>query len=142
MQYDRTTKRCSAIIAISLNGEKPKPSLILTRITIDSEIYTFLPRNSFYQFYQPNGFITTTIFFLKWWEQIFIPHLPLKSQKFNFYGTANVIADGLRAHHAILNVIVKPTDKIKLIYIPPHSLNQTQALDFRVFGHQKRISRF
>ena len=79
---------------------------------------------------------------MQWWEQIFIPHLQLKRQKYNYYGTAYVIADGLRAHHAVLDVVVKPTDNIKIIYLPPHSSDQTQALDLGVFGYQKRISRF
>ena len=141
MPYDRNTKRCSAIISIALDGENPKPSLILPRKTIDSEVYSILPQNSFYQFYQPNGFITTAIF-LNWWDNIFMPHLRLKKEKYNYSGKTIVICDGLRAHHAVLDVVIKEEDNIQIIYLPPHSSDQTQALDLGVFGFQKRVSRF
>lgn len=48
MPYDRNTKRCSAIVSIALDGENPTPSLILPRKTIDSEVYSILPKNSFH----------------------------------------------------------------------------------------------
>lgn len=141
LPYDRNSKRSSAIVAIALDGENPKPSLILPRKTIDSEVYNVLPRNSFYQFYLANGYITTAIF-LQWWEKIFIPHLQLKRTKYNYWGPVYVIADGLRAHHAVLDVVIKGEDNIKIIYLPPHSSDQTQALDLGVFGFSKRVSRF
>ena len=141
LPYDRNTKRCSALVAIALDGENVKPALILNRKTIDSEIFSVLPQKSFHTYFQANGFITTAIF-LNWWEKIFLPNLRLKRHKYNYYGPTIVICDGLKAHHAVLDAFNKDDYNIKIIYLPAHSSDQTQALDLGIFGFQKRISRF
>lgn len=139
--YDRNAKRCSALVAIALNGENVKPTLILPRVTIDSEIYTVLPHHCFTSFSQKNGFITTAIF-LKWFENIFLPHLREKRNRHNYYGPALIILDGLKAHHLVLDSITEEKNNIIIIFLPAHSSDQTQMLDLGIFGTQKRISRF
>ena len=47
---DRNEKRCSALVSISLDGENVPPTLILPRLTIDSEVYSVLPKNCFKAF--------------------------------------------------------------------------------------------
>lgn len=138
---DRNDRRCSALVCISMDGENVTPTLILPRSTIDSEVYSILPKNCFKAFHQKNGFITTAIF-LKWWYNVFIPHLQLKRQKYNYYGPALVILDGLLQHHLVLDDVNEVRNNIIIRFIPPHSSDQVQMLDLGVFGYQKRISKF
>lgn len=138
---DRNEKRCSAHVSISLDGKNVPPTLILPRLTIDSEVYSVLPKNCFKAFSQINGFLTTAIF-LKWWQNVFLPHLQLKRIKYNYNGPALIILDGLKAHHLVLDKVNEQTNNIIIRFMPPHTSDQVQMLDLGVFGYQKRISKY
>lgn len=134
-------KRCTGLVCISANGENPKPLIITPRKTIDSEIFSYVPKSSFCCDYQINGFMTKGIF-KKWIMEVFIPFLQNQKRRYNYSGKTILLLDGLKAHASVLEELQQCLNEnnITPIFLIPHTSDQCQPLDLGVFSNQKRIT--
>lgn len=134
-------KRCTGLSCIAPDGDIPPPLLILTRKTIDSKVFHYIPRSAFDVAFQENGFMTKNIF-RKWMSDVFIPFVRRKKLKYEYDGKTVLLMDGLRAHAAVAEELEEALtgENIKVIFLVPHTSDQTQPLDLGIFATQKSIS--
>ena len=80
--------------------------------------------------------------FRKWMQDIFVPFVQRKKKKFEYEGKTVLLMDGLRAHIAITeeSIEILTSENIKVIFLVPHTSDQTQPLDLGIFATQKSIS--
>ena len=136
---DRMAKRASLVGCICADGSVLKPMVILPRKTIEAEmqLYGYNKRNAAFA-YQENSFMTMKIF-EQWGEKIFFPHVDAKRKEMNYGGQALLIMDGLAAHHSPSFCEECAKHGVKILYMVPHSSDQTQPLDLVVFGRFKNF---
>ena len=88
----------------------------------------------------PTGFINTQIF-CEWFDNVFINTIREKRQATGYDGDAVLIMDGFIAHHKCVEdpdrASILEREKIKILFIPPHSSDQVQPLDLVTFNLQK-----
>lgn len=134
---ERNGKRITALACITTNADWIPPLIITNRTTHDSELYSFIPSDKFMIASQAKGFLTT-INLKKWFEQVFLPMLEQKRQRFNYHGPCLLLMDGFISHEQILDII--PLDQYGIIvqFIVAHASDQLQMLDLGIFGNQKR----
>ena len=136
---NRNYKKATALHCISTDGEYIKPMIIVPRVSIDSEIDTICPRIHYYPVHQVNGYMNTAAF-NHWFTEIFIPVLSAKRTKYNYSGKAVLLMDQFVAHkNGIENIDLNQLN-LEVIYLVPHTSDQTSPLDLGIFGEQKRIS--
>lgn len=134
----RQNKRCSAIVCISLNGLACRPQITIPRVTVDSQIYKYIPPSSFQIASSSSGFVNTETFSL-WIKYVFLPHLHNLRQQTGYRGRAVMILDGYLPHKNSLSQIDLQGENLIIHYLVPHSSNQTQPLDLVIFGLMKRF---
>lgn len=134
-------KRYTGLVCIAPDGDNPPPLMIVTRKTIDSDIFHYIPKSCFDLAYQENGFMTKIIF-KKWLESVFIPFVKRKKEKYEYEGKTVLLMDGLRAHKAAAEELqdVLEEEGIEVIFLVPHTSDQTQPLDLGIFSIQKSIT--
>lgn len=142
MQYapysvDRSVKRSSCIAAISPGGIVTIPQIAVVRETVDSEVYQYISSDSVSVVHTPKGFVNTDSF-KYWFENQFLPGLRCLRQRFNYFGRAVIIMDGLKAHDNILNEIDISNENIIFHFLVAHASDQQQPLDLVLFGLMKR----
>jgi hypothetical protein len=135
---NRNARRATALHCIATDAEYIKPMIIVPRTSLDSELDSVCPLNHFLPVHQPSGFITTDAF-KTWFEEIFIPMLKEKREKYQYAGRALLILDNLRAHKKVLDEMDLNVLKVDVLFLVPHTSDQCQALDLGVFGEQKRL---
>ena len=134
----RCGKRASAIVCISASGLACIPQIVVPRATIDSEIYKYIPNDSFQIVTSSSGYVNTETF-KKWVTEIFIPSLNDLRKKYNYYGKAVLILDGFSPHKIVFDQIDLQKENLIIHYLVPHSSDQTQPLDLCIFGLMKKF---
>ena len=141
---ERCSKRFSILHTISTDGTYFKPFIIVPRKTLEGDIYTIYDKEDISRIrYQEHGFMTEALF-MEFMVNFFLPELQRKRDMFNYRGKALLIMDNLIAHTNVINKLELNSYPNKLNlqvkWIPPHSSDQTQALDLGLFGIQKQIA--
>ena len=84
--------------------------------------------------------------FREFYETIFLVELTRKRVKYQYQGPALLILDNLLAHKKIIGcpiekdyIFLAPYN-LHVLFLVPHSSNQTQPLDLGIFGIQKGYS--
>jgi hypothetical protein len=135
----RTGKRITMIACITLDGSFLKPTIIVPRKTVDTDlILTGMTSEKVTVKSQPHGFINTSIFD-SWFEETFIPELRRRRETFEYAGPAVILLDNCSCHMADRFTELCRAERVIPLYFPPHSSNQLQPLDLLVFGVTKRL---
>ena len=80
---DQNSKRAKAIHCICTDAEFIPPTIITSRMTVESSIDTILPKESYRLVYQTHGFVNTEIF-RDWFLNSFLYLLKLKRFKYGY----------------------------------------------------------
>ena len=136
---DRTTKRSSLVSAIAADGTYLGPLLIIPRKTIEKEMLAcgYRPENNYHIVSQESGFITSLIWDY-WVEEIFIPEVQRRRQKYNYSGDVVLLLDGCSSHSTDFFLDECTYNGITIFELPPNCSDQIQVLDLGMFGIQKR----
>lgn len=134
---ERTGKRITALFCITTNSDWIEPLVITNRATVDSEIHSIISPDKYLLCKQSRGFLTTSNL-KKWFEQVFLPHLKLKRQKYNYNGHVLLLMDNFISHQQITELINFEDFGIIVHFIVAHASDQLQALDLNIFGNSKR----
>ena len=117
--------------------------LVLPRVTIESDLFTLVDAECLRMVYQKNGFVTDAIF-QDFWKNWFLKQLRMKRMRFSYVGLAIVIMDNHRSHRKAVGadttekVTYIGAENLLIIWLVPHSSEQTQPLDLGIFAVQKR----
>jgi transposase len=133
----RNGKRSTLLGAIAVSGVHLKPLVIISRKTVDKELFEqgFTPDQAIYAC-QDNGFITSELFD-RWCEAVLFPYIETTRLQLNYRGPAVVLLDGCSSHSTDY-FLDECTWKNNLpVYLPPHSSDQTQAMDRGIFAVEK-----
>ena len=135
---NRASKRASLVGCIAADGSTLKPMIIIPRKTIEEELelYGYTRRNVCFA-YQEHSFMTSKLF-LKWANEIFFPYVDAKRAEMGYDGNALLILDGLPAHNDPIFRQQCEEKRIKILFLVPHSSDQTQPLDLVTFSLFKR----
>ena len=136
-RVSRSGKLSTALHCISADGTWMSPQIVVKRVTFDSEIYKYVSPYFFQPVHTASGYVNS-VSFKYWFDHQFIPHLMAKRMQNNYFGDCVLIMDGLLAHKNVIENIDLALYRIKVIFLPPHSSDQTQPLDLGVFGPTKR----
>ena len=141
---ERCSKRFSILHTISTDGKYFKPFIIVPRKTLEGDIYKFYnPEDVSRIRYQEHGFMTEALF-MEFMVKFFLPELQRKREKFEYSGKALLIMDNLVSHTNVINKLglnAYPNKyNLEIKWLPPHTSDQTQALDLGLFGIQKNKS--
>jgi hypothetical protein len=135
----RTGKRITLIACIALDGSFLKPTIIIPRKTVDTDLLlTGLTSEKVTIKSQPNGFINTPIFD-SWVQETFLPELRRRREVFDYEGPALLLMDNCTAHQSPEFREICAAERMIPFYFPPHSSNQLQPLDLLIFGVTKRL---
>ena len=134
----RATKHATCLACINAFGLFCPPQYIIQRTSIDSEIYDHLSPETFQVVHTESGYINTDAF-SHWFTTIFLPNLREARKKYNYYGPAVLIMDGLAAHKIAIQKLNIYNDNLIVHFLPAHSSDQTQPLDLGVFAVAKRF---
>jgi hypothetical protein len=114
-----------------------KPFIIVDRKTLDDELtlidYSPLTVRIVYQ---KHAFMTKQLFD-QWAEEIFFPSVYIKRLQNQYSGEALLIMDGFGAHDTGKFTAKCIENRIKVIFLIPHSSYLTQPLDLVTFGTLK-----
>jgi hypothetical protein len=86
---------------------------------------------------QENAF-TTTRLFEPWAKEVFFPALAQRQAQFGYTGRALLLSDGLGFHHTDEFLQTCAGQEIDVLFLVPHSSDQTQPLDVLTFALMKR----
>ena len=95
--------------------------------------------------FQEKGFMNEKLFNDYFFKR-FIPHLQQKRQRTQYNGAALLLMDNLLVHKKVIgcdnkdSYIFLPEYNLHVLFIVPHSSDQTQPLDLGIFANQKRFS--
>jgi hypothetical protein len=134
---DRSGKRSTLLGAIAADGTTLTPMIIVQRETIEAEMYQagYTPEKVMYA-HQPNGFIDTDLFDA-WCEQILFPYIEATRERLGYHGKALVLIDGCSAHYGEHFTEESSWRGVHIVFLPPHTSDQTQPMDLGIFGVQK-----
>ena len=135
----RQGKLSTVLHCIAGDGRWIKPQVVLQRKTADSEIYKYLSPTYFQFVHTPSGYVNS-VSFEYWFSNVFIPELREKRSRYNYQGESILLMDGLLAHKNVIEKQNLEFLNLKVVFLPPHSSDQTQPLDLGVFGQMKRFS--
>jgi hypothetical protein len=135
----RTGKRITRIACIALDGSFLKPTIIIPRKTVDSDLaLTGLTSEKVTVKSQRHGFINGSIFD-SWLEETFIPELRRRREAFGYLGPAVILLDNCSCHATQRFAEFCEREHVIPLYFPAHSSNQLQPLDLSIFGITKRL---
>ena len=125
---ERDGRRSSVLVCISPNGQTCPPQYAITRTTIDSELFRYIPPDQIQLVHTDSGFINTKSM-IYWFEESFFPYLRNLRILYNF-----------KSHENCLNSLDLESQNLIIHYLEPHSSEQTQPLDISIFGAMKRYN--
>ncbi len=131
-------KRTSVLACISCDSFEIIPQFTVTRTTIDSEIYKYLPASQINVVNTQKGYITSYSFQI-WFSNIFLPYLRDLRQKNNYNGQSVLILDGYAPHFRAIQHFNLAAEKLTLHFLVPHSSHMMQPLDLCIFSVMKNI---
>lgn len=135
---DRSGKHASCIACISPKGLFCPPQYTIQRKTIDDNIYNYISKESLQIVETDSGYINSQSF-LSWINNKFLPELHFLRRRFNYFGRAVIITDGLSAHYNAFSQINLQQENLYIHFLTAHSSDQTQPLDLGIFGGMKRF---
>jgi hypothetical protein len=136
---DRNSKRSTLVGAIAADGTALKPMVVVDRVTMETDL-TLVGYDSekVDMVTQPNAFINALLF-ERWAEEIFFPYVEAQRiARGDYQGPAVLIMDGCSAHTTEAFETEAEARNIKIIFLVPHSSDQTQPLDLVTFSLMKR----
>jgi hypothetical protein len=115
-----------------------KPFVIVDRATVEAEVglYGYDSSNVFLAF-QENAFMTTHLFEL-WVREMFFPAVAQRRAEVGYTERALLLLDGLGSHHTDEFLQTCAGQDIDVLFLVPHSSDQTQPLDVLTFALMKR----
>ena len=141
----RSKKRFTIEHCICTDGTYLPLFIIMPRKTVEPDLFKIYNNDDIIFRTQPKGFMTVQLF-EEYFQNVFIPNLAAKRQKYNYNGPALLIMDNLLAHKKAVNCpldtdyIFLNSLNLHILFLVPHSSDQVQPLDLGVFGNQKRFS--
>jgi hypothetical protein len=136
--FDRHAKRSTLTACIAADGFRMKPFLIISRLTIEAELGIYgYDRANVYIASQENAFMTQRLFEM-WGREVFFPTLEERRRQFRYDGRALLLMDGLASHHTPSFMEECGRRGVDVIFLIPHSSDQTQPLDVLTFGLLKQ----
>jgi len=136
----RSGKRATVLVAISLDGERIRPLVVVQRKTIDSELISsgYFERTDFAA--AESGFVNRNIF-ISWLRETLGEYSDVaraRAKKLVDYdGPLHIILDGCSSHKGGAIESVCKEKHIKMHYLPSHSSHLLQPLDLNPFGVMK-----
>ena len=142
----RSSRRCTPIACIGLDGDTLKPTILTKTKTVNSFIFE--------RDYSPStvkilstekGFVTTAIFKI-WLRDVFLKAVEAKRTELrgligDFDDRAVLILDGCSAHFSAQILQLLEANRVKMVFLVPHTSHLTQPLDLGIFGQVKSIIR-
>lgn len=133
----RSEKRATFLATITASGNFLKPLMIVSRTTIEAELFC-----AGYDYEQvlfatsQEGYITKQLF-RRYIEQVLVPYVRVTRENIGYHGRAVLIMDGCSCH--IDAELDKIFDRhgVTVVFLPAHSSDQLQPLDVGIFGNQK-----
>jgi hypothetical protein len=139
MPVSRLGKRITLIACIAADGSYLRPTVIIPRKTVDSDLpITGLTGEKVEIYKQPKGYIVTELF-ENWFETTLVPELRKRRDIFGYQGPAVLLLDGCTAHSSPKISALCDENHVIPLAFPPHSSNQVQPLDLSIFGITKRL---
>jgi hypothetical protein len=134
---EKETKRATFLAAITADGTRLRPLIIVNRETCEAERFQigYTPEKVLYPS-QENGFITAELF--AWWApEVLFPHITAAREKLQYTGHAVVILDGWTSHGSD-DFLDECTHRgTETLFLPSHSSDLTQPLDLGLFNLEK-----
>ena len=141
----RTKKRFTIEHCICTDGTYFPLYIIVPRKTFQKDFYKIYSPDRIQLRTQPKGFMNLPIF-QDYFFNHFLHHLDLKRKNLSYQGPALLIMDNLLCHKQAVGcpkqqsyIFLAPYN-LHILFLVPHSSDQTQPLDLGIFGNQKRYS--
>lgn len=131
-------KRTSVLVCISCDNFEIIPQFTVTRSTLDSEIYKYIPASQIQVINTKKGYISGFSFQI-WFSEIFLQYLRNLRQRYGYEGESVLILDGYCPHYKALQYFDLKKEKLTLHFLVPHSSHMMQPLDLGIFGAMKGI---
>jgi hypothetical protein len=137
MPVNRQSTRSTLLGAITADGGRLKPLVIVSRETLETELYEngLSPSRVMYA-KQENAFITRDLF-EKWANEVLFPDFSATRASLQYDGHGIVLLDGCSAHLSDYIEDECVWQGIEYIFLPPHSSDQVQPMDLGIFAVQK-----
>jgi hypothetical protein len=135
---NRSGQRRLIIVCIGAGRTRLKKLIAIARETYEAELLELgFDEEQCLIAHKENGFVNSE-FFLLWAERIVIPEVERIRAKMGSADYTFLIMDGYSCHKSDVFKEFRTIYGIHVIISPPYSNDQTQPLDFSIFGLQKR----
>lgn len=124
------------VACIAADGSYLKPLIVVKRKTIEARILRLSVCDKVKIKFEETGYINIEVFNVCLID-VFIPEVIERRRKLNYTGPAVLIIDGCPSHYTKVLFDSCDANNVKIIFIPPHSSNQTQMLDLSMFHIHK-----
>ena len=143
----RTTRRCTLIACISLDGTTVCPAIITKTMTISSVVLAEggYMSNHLKLFHADNSFMNNEVFG-EWLTDVFLPEVERRRAELHatlgeFDDRAVLIMDGLKCHTMDPFMAMLESHRVTVALLVSHSSHLTQPLDLGIFWRVKNLIR-
>jgi hypothetical protein len=106
-----------------------RPFMIVDGLTANKELAYYDYKASNVALMNQDNAFTTSMLFKAWTQQVFFPTLQERRDPYHHDGIIVLLLDGLVFHHTEKFLDDCRERRIEVIFLIPHSSNQTQPLD-------------
>ena len=133
----RREKRATFLLTVAADGRCVKPLIIVPRSTLESEVLLagYTPEETVFA-RSANGYITGELF-QKYISDVVIPYINIRRHQLRYDGYAVITMDNCSCHTSPEVERLCRLNGVKIVYLPPHSSDQTQPCDLGLFGNLK-----
>lgn len=133
----RQEKRATFLLTVAADGTCLKPLLVVPRVTIEAELFLagYGPQNCIIT-HSARGYITRDLF-EHYVRFVLIPAVHERRRALGYDGPAVLTMDRCSCHCGATLQSLCEQNGIRLVYLPPHSSDQTQVCDLGLFGNLK-----
>ena len=143
----RSTRRCTLVACVSLDGTRLCPAVITKTVTISSAVFSqggYTP-DRLKIFHTDNSFINNDVFG-EWLCDVFLPEIRRRrewlAETLGVFNQRSVlILDGCSCHKAEAFKELLHHYNVTMLFLVPHSSHMTQPLDVGIFANVKRLIR-
>ena len=133
----RQEKRATFLLTVAADGRAVKPLVIVPRVTVEAELLLAgYSQDQCVFAHSPNGYITSALF-ERYVRDIFVPYVNVRRGELGYQGYAVLTLDRCSCHCSQAIQAICDANGIRLVYLPAHSSDQTQACDLGLFGNLK-----
>ena len=133
----RREKRATFLLTVSADGRCLKPLLIVPRSTLESEVLLAGYTSDEAIFVKSaNGYITRDLF-ERYLVEVVVPYINLRRHELEYRGYAVLTMDNCSCHTSQDVERICRENGVRLVFLPPHSSDQTQPCDLGLFGNMK-----